>query len=122
MSLAVYIQLGLRSPKSTLTRLYFGFHCEKLVRGLCDILVRVESFIFLVDFVIIDSKADFKVLTILERPFLTIWKTLVDIEIGYLKFQLNYEEVTFIVCETISVIDTGNENAWLASIDGRLGV
>lgn len=44
-----------------------------------DVLVKVDSFIFLVDFVVLDCKVDFKVPKILSRPFLAIGKVLVDL-------------------------------------------
>ena len=64
-------------------------------------LVKVESFIFLADFVILDCEVDFEVPIILGRPFLATGKALVDMEKGQMKFQLNSEEVTFNICRSI---------------------
>ena len=47
-----------------------------------DVLVKVESFIFLADFVILDCEVDFEVPLILGRPFLAIGRALVDMEKG----------------------------------------
>ena len=53
-----------------------------------NVLVKVASFIFPVDFVMINCEVDFQVLIILGRPFMAIRKTLIDLEIGYLMFIL----------------------------------
>ena len=60
-----------------------------------DVLVKVESFIFPADFVILDCEVDFKVPIILGRPFLATCRALVDMEKGQMKFRLNNEEATF---------------------------
>ncbi|KAK4724144.1 hypothetical protein R3W88_026923 [Solanum pinnatisectum] len=51
-----------------------------------DVLVKVESFIFPIDFVILDCEVDFEVPIILGRPFLATGCTLVDMEKGQMKF------------------------------------
>ena len=66
-----------------------------------DVLVRVESFIFLADFVILDCEVDFEVPIILGRSFLATGRALVDTEKGQMKFRLNYEEATFKICRTL---------------------
>ena len=65
------------------------------------VLVKVESFIFLADFVILDCEVDFEVPIILRRPFLATGRTLVDMEKGQMKFWLNNEEATFNICRTM---------------------
>ena len=59
-----------------------------------DVLVKLESFIFLADFVILDCEVDFEVPIILGRPFLATGRALV-MKKGQMKFWLNNEEVTF---------------------------
>ena len=63
-----------------------------------DVLVKVESFIFPADFVILDCEVDFEVPIILGRPFLATGRALVDMEKGQIKFLLNNEEATLNVC------------------------
>ena len=65
-----------------------------------DVLVKVESFIFPADFVILDCEVDFEVPIILG-PFLATGRALVDMEKGKMKFRLNNEGVTFNVCRTM---------------------
>ena len=64
-------------------------------------LEKVELFIFLTDFVILDCEVDFKVPIILGRPFLATGRALVDMEKGQMKFQLNNEEATFNICRSM---------------------
>jgi len=63
--------------------------------------VKVESFIFLANFVILDCEVDFEVPIILGRPFLATRRALVDMEIGQMKFRLNNEEVNFNICRSM---------------------
>lgn len=64
---------------------------KKLVGILCDVLVRVASFTFLADFVIIDCEVDFEVPIIMGRPFIINGYALVNMETRKIMFQLNSE-------------------------------
>ena len=68
---------------------------------LYDVLVTVESFIFLADFVILDCEVNFEVPIILGRQFLATGRAYVDMENGQMKFRLNNEEVTFNICRSM---------------------
>ena len=74
---------------------------KRPIRILHDVLVKVESFIFSTDFVILDCEVDFEVPIILGRPFLATGRALVDMKKGLMKFRLNNEEATFNVCRTM---------------------
>ena len=67
-----------------------------------DVLVKLESFIFPADFVILDCEVDFEVPIILGRSFLATGRALVDMEKGQMKFRLNNEEVIFNICRSMS--------------------
>lgn len=43
-----------------------------------DVLVKVENFIFLTNFVVLDCRVDFKIPIIIGRPFLSTGRELVD--------------------------------------------
>ena len=45
-----------------------------------DVLIKVGKFIFLVDFVVIDIEEDKQVPLLLERPFLAIGASLIDVK------------------------------------------
>ena len=71
MPLSIYKKLGLGDPKPTAMRLRIADRIVKRPIGILhDILVKVESFIFPTDFVILDCEVDFEVPVILGRPFL----------------------------------------------------
>ena len=74
---------------------------KRPIRILHDVLVKVVSFIFLADFVILDCEVDFEVPIILWRSFLATGRDLIDMEKGQIKFRLNNEEATFNVCRTM---------------------
>ena len=83
MPLSIYKKLGLGDPKPTAMRLLMADRIVKRPIGILhDVLVKVESFIFLADFVILDCEVDFEVPIILGRPFLATGRALVDMEKG----------------------------------------
>ena len=78
MPLSTYKKLGLGDPKPTAMRLLMADRTMKIPIGILhDVLVKVESFIFLEDFVILDCEVDFEVPIILGRPFLATGRALV---------------------------------------------
>ena len=60
-----------------------------------DVLVKVDKFIFLVDFIVLDFEADKEVPIILGRPFLATGKTLIDVQKGELTMRVNDQQVAF---------------------------
>ena len=104
MPLSIYKKLGLGDPKPTAMRLLMAnrtvtFNICRPIGILHDVLVKVESFIFPANFVILDCEVDFEVPIILRRPFLATGRALVDIEKGEMKFRLNMKKrpSTFVV-------------------------
>ena len=94
-------------------------------------LVKVESFIFPADFVILDCEVEFEVPIILGRPFLATGRALVDMEKGQMKFWLNSVEVTFNICrstkqsgelQSASAISYNMGETSETQIEERLGV
>ena len=59
-----------------------------------DVLVKVDKFIFLVDFVVMDIEEDKEVPVILDRPFMKTTKFVIDIDEGRLKVRAQNVEVT----------------------------
>ena len=83
MPLSIYKKLGLGYPKPTAMRLLMADRTVKRPIGILhDVLVQLESFIFLVDFVILDCEGDFEVPIILGRPFIATGRALVYMEKG----------------------------------------
>ena len=87
MPLSIYKKLVLGDPKPTAMRLLMTDQTVKRPIGILhDVLVKVESFIFLADFVFLDCEVDFEVPNILWRSFLTTGRALVDIKKGQMNF------------------------------------
>ena len=68
---------------------------KRHIRILHDVLVKVESSIFLANFVILDCEVDFEVPIIIGWPFLSTGRALVDMEKGQMKFMINNKQATF---------------------------
>ncbi|XP_047249965.1 uncharacterized protein LOC124885757 [Capsicum annuum] len=90
MPLEVYNKLGLGDPTPTNMRLVIVDRSIK--RPVCIlyiVLVKVASFIFPTDFVILECVVDFEVPIIFGRPFLSIGSMLIDLRENELQFRLN---------------------------------
>lgn len=68
---------------------------KKLVGISYDVLVKVDNFIFLANFIVLDCEVDFEMAIIFGRLFLAIGRAFVDMERRDLKFRLTNKEVTF---------------------------
>ena len=83
MPLSIYKKLGLGDSKRTAMRLLMADRSVKRAIGLLhNVLVKVESFIFPADFVILDCEVEFEVPIIVGRPFLATGRASVDMEKG----------------------------------------
>ena len=66
-----------------------------------DVLVKVDKYIFSVDFIILDMEEDKEVPIILGRPFLATGRALIDVQKGELRLRVQEEDVTFRVFNAI---------------------
>ncbi|XP_070002422.1 uncharacterized protein [Nicotiana sylvestris] len=102
MPYSVLKTLGIGQPRATSMRLQMADRTIKRSLGIIDdVLVQVDKFILLADFVILDSEVDYEVPIILGRPFLETGKALVDLEAGELTFGVGDEKVVFHVCKSM---------------------
>ena len=60
-----------------------------------DVLVKVDKFIFLVDFVVLDMEEDKEAPLILGRPFLETGQALIDVKNGELTLRVGNNQVKF---------------------------
>nr|KYP35931.1 hypothetical protein KK1_042990 [Cajanus cajan] len=60
-----------------------------------DMIVKVDKFMFLVDFVVMDMEEDSEVPLILGRPFMKTAKVIIDVDDGKLKVRVQADEVNF---------------------------
>ena len=72
-----------------------------------DVLVKVDKFIFLVDFVLLDMEEDREISLILGRPFLAMGRALINVHSGNLNLRVNDEEVWFNIYHTMKFLDGG---------------
>ncbi|XP_058732944.1 uncharacterized protein LOC131604530 [Vicia villosa] len=66
-----------------------------------DMLVKVDKFLFSVDFVVVDMEEDRDVPLILGRPFMKTARMMIDIDDGLMKVRVQDEEVTFNLFEAM---------------------
>ncbi|XP_070049197.1 uncharacterized protein [Nicotiana tomentosiformis] len=102
MPYSVFKMLGIGQPRPTSMRLQMADRNMKRPLGIIDdVLVRVDTFILLANFVILDCEVDYEVPIILGRPFLATGKALVDVKAGELTFRVGDEKVVFHVCKSM---------------------
>ncbi|GJW00057.1 reverse transcriptase domain-containing protein, partial [Tanacetum coccineum] len=96
MPLSIYEKLGVGPLKPTRMTLELANRSGTFLMGIAeDVIVKVEKFNFLSDFVIVDFEADPRVPIILGRPFLRIARALVDLYEEKLTLRVRNEEVVF---------------------------
>ncbi|XP_022866664.1 uncharacterized protein LOC111386430 [Olea europaea var. sylvestris] len=96
MPLSVFKKLGLGEVKPTTLILQLADRSIRYPKGIIeDVLVKVDKFIFLMDFVVLDMEKDEKVPLILGRPFFATGRALIDVQEGKLTLRINEEQVTF---------------------------
>ncbi|XP_024024351.1 uncharacterized protein LOC112092431 [Morus notabilis] len=119
MPMSVFRKLGIGEAWPTTITLQLADRSLAHPKGkIEDVLVKVDKFIFRVDFIILDYEADREMPIILGRPFLATRRTLIDVQKRELTMRVKYEQVTFNVlksmrlpneveeCFVVDVIDT----------------
>ncbi|GJY56507.1 reverse transcriptase domain-containing protein [Tanacetum coccineum] len=96
MPLSIYEKLGIGPLKPTRMTLELANRSVTYLNGITeDVIVKVDKFNFLADFVIVDFEADPRVPIILGRPFLRTAKALVDLYEEKLTLWIGNEELVF---------------------------
>ena len=94
MPLSIFRRLGLDEVRPTTVTLQLADRSLKHPWGVIeDVLVKVDKFIFLADFIVLDMEEDKKILIILGRPFLPIGRAMIDVQKGKLKLRVQNDEV-----------------------------
>ncbi|XP_062114097.1 uncharacterized protein LOC133825125 [Humulus lupulus] len=110
MPMSVFKKLGIGEVRPTTVTLQLADRSFAHLDGkLEDVLVRVDKFIFPIDFIVRDYEADREVPNILGRPFLAIGRTLRDVQKGKLTMRVQYEKVTFNVFKAMKFSDEVEE-------------
>ncbi|XP_075485336.1 uncharacterized protein LOC142525052 [Primulina tabacum] len=96
MPYSCFEKLGIGEVKPTTISLQLADRSIKYPRGVIeDVLVKVDKFIFPVDFVVLDMEEDREIPLILGRPFLATGRALIVVQKGELVLRLNDKKVTF---------------------------
>ena len=66
-----------------------------------NVLFKIDKFTFLVDFIVLDTEEDKDIPIILNRPFLSTRRTLIDVQKGELTMRVQDEQVTFNVFKAL---------------------
>ncbi|XP_022860538.1 uncharacterized protein LOC111381062 [Olea europaea var. sylvestris] len=108
MLLSVFKKLGLGKVNPTTVSLQLVDRSITYPKGIIKyMLVKVDKFIFPVDFVVLDMEEDEKVPLILGRPFLATGRALIDVQEGNLTLRVNEEQVTFNIHQEKKALEKG---------------
>ena len=118
MPLSVFKQLGVGECRPTTVTLQLADRSHAYPEGkIEDVLVKVDKFIFPVDFIVLDFEADKEVPIILGRPFLATGKTLIDVKKGELTMRVNDQQVAFNVLDVIKSPDEIEDSNFISVVD-----
>lgn len=96
MPFSIFRKLGLKEPTPTTISLQLADRSIKYPRGVVeDVLVKVDKFIFSVDFIVLDMEKDYNMPLILGRHFLATRRPLIDVQQGTLSLRIYDETITF---------------------------
>lgn len=102
MPWSLHQKLGLGEPKHIGVSLQLADRTFWYPRGIVeDVLVKVERFVFPIDFLILDIEKDIKIPILLGRSFLHTASTLIDFYDGTLTMWFFNEKVTFNVINAL---------------------
>ena len=102
MPLSIFRQLGLGEARPTTVTLQLADRSLKHPRGVIeDVLVKVDKFIFPVDFIVLDMEEDKEIPIILDRPFPATGRVIFDVQKAELKLRVQDDEVRFSVFNAV---------------------
>ncbi|KAL4309441.1 hypothetical protein GQ457_01G012510 [Hibiscus cannabinus] len=106
MSKSVFQRLciGKEKPTTIMLQLANGSYVQPEGK-IDDILVKLDKFIFPIDFIVLDCETDKLAPIILGKPFLTMGRTLIDAEREQLTMRANDQQVTLNAFKTLKYMD-----------------
>ncbi|KAK8556616.1 hypothetical protein V6N12_003013 [Hibiscus sabdariffa] len=106
MPKAIFLKLGMGNARPTSVILQLADHSHVRPEGrIEDVIVKVDKFVFPVDFLILDCEVDANAPIILGRPFLATGRVLIDCEKGELTMRVADQCVTTNVFRTLKYVD-----------------
>ncbi|GKC48093.1 reverse transcriptase domain-containing protein [Tanacetum coccineum] len=102
MPYTMYEKLGLGEPKATRMSLELADRSIQYPRGIVEnVLIKVDKFVLLIDFVILDMPEDSRVPIILGRPFLATARAMIDVFNKKITLRVGDDEVIFDMDQSI---------------------
>ncbi|GJW06204.1 DNA-directed DNA polymerase [Tanacetum coccineum] len=102
MPYTMYKKLSLGEPKATRMSLELADRSIQYPRGIIkNVLIKVDKFVLLIDFVILDMPKDSRVPIILGRPFLATARAMIDVFNKKITLRVGDDEVIFDVDQSI---------------------
>ncbi|XP_070044866.1 uncharacterized protein [Nicotiana tomentosiformis] len=96
MHFSIFRKLSLGEWKDTGVSLQLSDQSAKRPKGIIEnILVRVDKFVFTVDFIVLEMEKNTEVPLILGRPFLATGRAIIDVHQGQLILRVDKERVIF---------------------------
>ncbi|GJT56730.1 reverse transcriptase domain-containing protein [Tanacetum coccineum] len=115
MPYSLFLKLGISELKPTKMSIQLADRLIKYPIGICEnLLVKIDKFIFLVDFVILEMDEDASVLIILGRPFLTTTRAVIDVHDGKLSLRVGEERVTFNIGKSMKFASSQDDCLYFA--------
>ncbi|XP_076955622.1 uncharacterized protein LOC143630513 [Bidens hawaiensis] len=118
MPYSIFSKLYLGEPKPTRMSIQLADRSVKYPRGIVEnMLVKIDKFVFPVDFVILDMDEDKNVPLILGRPFLVTARALIDVCTDRLTLRVGDEEVTFDIGKSMRHPQDHDDVIYIGTID-----
>ncbi|GJW52088.1 reverse transcriptase domain-containing protein, partial [Tanacetum coccineum] len=96
MPYSMFLRINLGELKPTRMCIELANKSTQIPRGIMEnVIVKINRFVFPVDFVVLDMKEDCKIPIILGRPFLATAHAMIDVFNKKISFEVGNETVTF---------------------------
>ncbi|XP_010247438.1 PREDICTED: uncharacterized protein LOC104590460 [Nelumbo nucifera] len=117
MLYSVFKKLGLGEPQPTRVALQLADRSIKNPWGIIeDVLVKVDKFIFLLDFIVLDMQEDVDVPLILRRPFLAMGKAMIDVQQGKLNLRIQDDEIIFKMSDAMKHAPSSDDSCYMIDV------
>nr|GEU68225.1 hypothetical protein [Tanacetum cinerariifolium] len=96
MPYTMYEKLGLGEPKPTIISLELADRSIQYPREIAEkVLIKIDKFVLPINFVILDTREDSKIMIILGRPFLATARAMIDVFNKKITLRVENKEVIF---------------------------
>ncbi|KAK5802705.1 hypothetical protein PVK06_030322 [Gossypium arboreum] len=113
----MFKQLGLGKPKQTRMSIQLADKTIRFPRDIIeDVLVKIDKFIFPIDFVVLDMEEDSDVPLILGRPFLATARTIIDVGTGDLILRVGDDTITLQARDSTKISSNQDDSVSLNNV------